>query len=44
LIEAASAILAGSRLQDSMPQNPYGDGKAVSRILYALRQFAEIRL
>ena len=44
LIEAASAILAGTASQESMPQNPYGDGKAVSRILYALHQFAEARL
>ena len=44
LIEAASAILVGAASQESLPQNPYGDGKAVSRILYALHQFAQTRL
>ncbi len=44
LIESASAILSRTASQESVPQNPYGDGKAVSRILYALHQFAEARL
>jgi UDP-N-acetylglucosamine 2-epimerase (non-hydrolysing) len=41
LIQAATRILSEASLQKTSIENPYGDGKAVARILYALRQFAE---
>lgn len=39
LIEVATHILSQTEASILQPQNPYGDGKAVSRILYALYSF-----
>ena len=44
LIDATTKILSQNEATYSPPKNPYGDGKAVSRILYALYEFASLRL
>jgi len=41
LVNAATKALSQRNQNVHPPTNPYGDGKAVSRILYALHQFAQ---